>query len=170
MVSYQTHILWVLSVHLGLPPYQLCRSLEEWETCEKFRMSGVLVSNKSSKRALFSYLFNVRASLLAQRLKRLPPMRETRVWSLGREDPLKKEMAIHYSILAWRIPWTEKPSRLQSTGSQRVGHDWTTSPHLTYSTYKSATGTSRITLLLTGYICYLGNLAVMFRLSWYFSW
>ena len=57
-----------------------------------------------------------------QRLKRLPPMRETRVQSLGREDPLEKEMAIHSSILAWRIPWTEKPSRLQSTGLQRVGH------------------------------------------------
>ena len=64
-----------------------------------------------------------RASLMAQRLKRLPPTRETRVRSLGREDPLEKEMAIHSSILAWRIPWTEKPSRLQSTGSQRVGHD-----------------------------------------------
>ena len=47
-------------------------------------------------------------------------MRETRVRSLGREDPLEKEMAIHSSILAWRIPWTEKPSRLQSTGSRRV--------------------------------------------------
>ena len=63
------------------------------------------------------------ASLVAQRLKRLPPVWETRVRSLGQEDPLEKEMAIHSSILAWRIPWTEKPSRLQSTGSQRVGHD-----------------------------------------------
>ena len=50
-------------------------------------------------------------------------MWETQVQSLGREDPQEKEMAIHSSILAWRIPWTEKPSRLQSTGSQRVGHD-----------------------------------------------
>ena len=65
----------------------------------------------------------VQASLVAQRLKCLPPMRETRVQSLGREDPLEKEMAIHSSILAWRIPWTEKPSRLQSKGSQRVRHD-----------------------------------------------
>ena len=63
------------------------------------------------------------ASLVAQRLKRLPPMRETRVQSLGWEDPLEKEMATHSSILAWRIPWTEKPSRLQSTGSHRAGHD-----------------------------------------------
>ena len=68
------------------------------------------------------------ASLAAQRLKRLPPMRETWVWSLGREDPLEKEMVDHSSILALRIPWTEKPCRLQSTGSQRVGHDWSTSP------------------------------------------
>ena len=67
-------------------------------------------------------------SPLAQRLKRLPPMQETWVRSLGREDPLEKEMAIHSSILAWRIPWMEKPSRLQSTGSQRVRHDWATSP------------------------------------------
>ena len=64
-----------------------------------------------------------RSSLVAQRLKRLPPMRETRVQSLGREDPLEKDMAIHSSILAWRISWMEKPSRLLSTGSQRVGHD-----------------------------------------------
>ena len=63
------------------------------------------------------------SSLVAQRLKRLPPMQETRVRSLGREDPLEKEMAIHSSILAWKIPWTEKPSRLQPTGSQRVGYD-----------------------------------------------
>ena len=94
-----------------------------------------------------------RASLVAQRLKRLPAMWETPVRSLGQEDPLEKEiathssmekemathssmekemathssmekeMATHSSILAWRVPWTEEPGRLQSTGSQRVGHD-----------------------------------------------
>ena len=53
-------------------------------------------------------------------------MRETRVRSLGREDPLEKEVVTHSSILAWRIPWMEKPGRLQSMGSQRVGHDWVT--------------------------------------------
>ena len=63
------------------------------------------------------------ASLLVQRLKHLPAMQETWVLSLGREDPLEKEMATHSSILAWRIPWTEEPGGLQSTGSQRVGHD-----------------------------------------------
>ena len=50
-------------------------------------------------------------------------MRETQVQSLGREDLLEKEMATHSSILAWKIPWTEKPGRLQSMGSQRVGHN-----------------------------------------------
>ena len=63
------------------------------------------------------------ASLVAQRLKRLPAMRETWVPSLGREDPLEKEMATHSSLLDWRIPWMEEPGGLQSTGSQRVGHN-----------------------------------------------
>ena len=56
-------------------------------------------------------------------VKHLPTMRETRVQSLGWEDLLEKEMATHSSILAWRIPWMEEPDRLQSTGSQRAGHD-----------------------------------------------
>ena len=60
---------------------------------------------------------------MAQTVKRLPAMRETRVRFLGWEDPLEKEMAIHSSTLAWKIPWTEEPYRPQSTGSQRVGHD-----------------------------------------------
>ena len=64
---------------------------------------------------------------MAQRLKRLPEMRETWVRSQGWEDSLEKEMATHSSILAWRIPWTEEPGGLQSTGSQRVRHDWVTS-------------------------------------------
>ena len=51
---------------------------------------------------------------------------ETQVWPLGQEDPLKKEMATHSTILAWRIPWTENPGRLQSIGLQRVGNDWVT--------------------------------------------
>ena len=56
-------------------------------------------------------------------VKRLSTMQETRVQSLGWEDPLEKEMAIHSSTIAWKIPWTEEPGRLQSLGSQRVGHD-----------------------------------------------
>ena len=62
-------------------------------------------------------------SLVAQTVKRLSTMRETWVRSLGWEDPLEKEMAIHSSTIAWKVPWTEEPGRLQSMGSQRVGHD-----------------------------------------------
>ena len=66
------------------------------------------------------------ASLIAHLVNHLPAMQETRVQFLGQEDPLEKEMSTHSSILAWRIPWTEEPSGLQSTGSQRVGGDWET--------------------------------------------
>ena len=61
--------------------------------------------------------------LMAQMVKRLPAMRKTQVHSLGQEDPPEKEMATHSSTLAWKIPWTEEPGRLQSMGLQRVGHD-----------------------------------------------
>ena len=60
---------------------------------------------------------------MAHMVKGLPTMQETQVQSLGQEDPLEKEMANHSSILAWKIPWMEEPGRLQSMGSQRVGHD-----------------------------------------------
>ena len=63
------------------------------------------------------------ASPAAQMVKRLPTMRETRARSLSLEDPLEKEMATYSGILAWKIPWTEEPGRLQSMGSQRVRHD-----------------------------------------------
>ena len=62
-------------------------------------------------------------SLVAQTVKHLPAMRETWVQSLGQEDPLEKEMATHCSTLAWKITWMDEPGRLQSMGSQRVGHD-----------------------------------------------
>ena len=63
------------------------------------------------------------ALLVAQTINDLPAMQEIQVQSLDQEDPLEKGMAIHSSILAWRIPWTEEPGRLQSIGLQRVGQD-----------------------------------------------
>ena len=60
---------------------------------------------------------------MAQTVKNPPAVQETQVQSLGQEDAPEEEMAIHSSILAWEIPWTEKPGGLQSVGSQRVGHD-----------------------------------------------
>ena len=62
-------------------------------------------------------------SVVAQTIKPLPATRETQVRSLGREDFLEQETATHSSILAWKIPWTEEPGRLQSMGSQKVGHN-----------------------------------------------
>ena len=77
------------------------------------------------------YYLKYRTSLVAQTVKHLSTMWETWVQFLGREDPLEKEMAIHSSTIAWKIPWTEEPGRLQSMGSQSVRHDWTTSLHIT---------------------------------------
>ena len=68
------------------------------------------------------------ASLVAQLVKTLPAMQETQVRSLGWEDPLEKEMASHSNILAWRIPWTDEPGRLQSRGLQRVRHNLANKP------------------------------------------
>ena len=69
-------------------------------------------------------VFLISGSLnLAQMVKRLPTMRETWVRSLGQEDLLEKAKATHSSTLSWKIPWTEEPGRLQSMGSQKVGHD-----------------------------------------------
>ena len=90
--------------------------------------------------------------LVAQRIKRLPAIRETRVQFLGREDPLEKEIAIHSSTLAWKIPWTEEPDRLQSMGSQRVGHDW---------------ATSHFTLLSEASFIYITSMYVCIRHKWY---
>ena len=66
-------------------------------------------------------------SLVVQTVKRLPTIWETWVQSLGREDLLEKEMATHSSILVWKIPWMEEPGSLQSMGSHRIGHNWSTS-------------------------------------------
>ena len=68
-------------------------------------------------------LIGLWASLVDQSVKNLPAVQETRVQSLGSEDPLEKEMATPSSILAWKISWTEEPGGLQSMGSQRVRHD-----------------------------------------------
>ena len=70
------------------------------------------------------------ASLVAKMVKHLLAIKETQVQSLGREDPMEKEMATDSSILAWRIPWTAEPGRLQSMGSQRVRHEQLSHTHI----------------------------------------
>ena len=87
-------------------------------------------------------------SLVAQTVISLPAMWEIWVQSLGQEDPLEKEMATHSSLVAWRIPWTEEPGRLQSMGSQRVRHDRATNTH-TRKVHVAATEVSYKIVLLS---------------------
>ena len=93
-----------------------------------------------------------------QMVKCLPAMQETWVQSLGGEDPLEKEIATHSSILAWRIPWMEEPGGLQSTGSQRVRHDWATSlTHEDLQDLLEATPKKRCPLLHKGWNAKVGS-------------
>ena len=94
--------------------------LKELDITERLNNNILFLNFRSST---MSDLPDTRASLVAQTLKRLPAMREIWVRSLGREDPLEKEMATNSSTLAWKILWMENPGRLQSMASQRVGHD-----------------------------------------------
>ena len=94
---------------------------------------GLLYFIKSKMSSIGRCTFPSWASLVAQTVKRLPAMQETRVRFLGWEDPLEKEMAIHSRTFAWKIPWTEELDRLQSMGSQRVRQDRATSLSLSLS-------------------------------------
>ena len=87
--------------------------------------------------------------LVAQMVNNLPAMQETWVRSLGQEDPLEKGMATHFSILAWRNPWTEEPDGLQSMGLQRVGHAWTTNTFSTKVEFSSVQSLGRVQLFAT---------------------
>ena len=107
-----SHPPWLMQTHIllcGRPQHTSGLTYWEW---------GFMVRIKISKEFLIS--------LVAQTVKHLPTMWETRIQSLGQEDPPEKELATHSSTLAWKIPWTEEPGRLQSMGSQRAGHDWAT--------------------------------------------
>ena len=93
---------------------------------------------QSKESESLTQLSNYRLSLVAlvaQMVKDLPAVQETWVWSLGLEDPLEKEMVTYSRILAWGIPWTEGPGRLQSMGSQRVRNDWATNTFTITFTY-----------------------------------
>ena len=100
-------LFWLLTVYISLPAF-------------------VLYINKSFNSFVFGFSSSMScgASLVAQTVRNPPAVRETWVWSLGWEDPLEEGTATHSSILAWRIPWTEEPGRLQSMGLQSFGHDW----------------------------------------------
>ena len=108
----KTFHLLCFSNRIQLKQLQEAEREKECDFVKEYRITDVITR-----------LYKARASLVAQRLKRLPGMWETWVRSLGWKDSLEKEMATHFSTLAWRIPWREEPGRLQSMGSQRVGHD-----------------------------------------------
>ena len=95
------------------------------------------------KLSCINVILYLRASLVAQTVKNLTAMQETWVWSLGWEDHLGEEMATYSGILAWRIPWTEEPGGLQSTGSQRVWHNWATNTHTHTHTHTHKIGWDR---------------------------
>ena len=110
---------------------------------------------------------------MAQTAKRLPAIRETQVLFLGREDPLEKEMAIHSSTLAWKIPWTEEPDRLQSMGSQRVGHYslpyyWSFTFSLTFCYYEnySTIILCYISVCVCMYVCVYIRICNLLRIMW----
>ena len=99
----------------------------------------------------FSLFYKKHWNELSSTVKCLPAVRETRVQSLGWEDPLEKEMATHSSTIVWKIPRTKEPGRLQSMGSQRVGHDWATS-----HTYITESGNPKMAFryLFFGKLCF----------------
>ena len=110
--------------------------MQYWEIgalCQQIKLNSFLCHLLAEwpwqiTQALFVILLPFwKTSLVVQEVKHLPTTQETWVQSLGGDDPLEKEMATYSSILVWKIPWTEKPDRLQSVGSQRVEHDWATS-------------------------------------------
>ena len=91
----------------------------------KVENNNIKGKNITSTNLIFLSLESLKekASPMSQMVKNLPAMQETPVQSLGWKDPLEKGMAIHSSVLAWRVPWTREPGGLQSMGLQRVGHD-----------------------------------------------
>ena len=114
LLSHKKECIW-LSYKGVDEPRAYYTEWNEWET-DKYR--------------ILMHIYGIEgASLVTRVRKNLPAMQEIWVWSLDQEDPLEKGTAIHSSILAWRIPWTEAASRLQSMGWQRIRHDWATNTH-----------------------------------------
>ena len=118
-------LMWSLLKHNLHPTKKWLESLEQndwWWTLNIFK---------------YRTKAKTQVSLVAQTVKSLPATQETQVWSLDGEDPLEKGIITHYSILAWKIPWTEETGRVQFMGSQRVRHDWATNTHTHTHTAKT---------------------------------
>ena len=137
-----------------LMPYYLPRSSAGKESaCNAGDLTLIPESGRSTRGGIGCPLQYSWASLVTQLVKNLPAMWETWVWSQGWEDPLEKRTATHSNILAWRIPWTEEPGRLQSMGSQRVGHNWVTFA-FTFSYYLVRTPSAKVAwVVVVGFVC-----------------
>ena len=96
---------------------------KQWKQCQTLFFGAPKSRQMVTAAMKLKDAYSLGTSLVVQTVKRLPAMQETWVQSLGWEDPLEKEMATHSSTLSWKILWMEEPGRLQSMGSQRVGHD-----------------------------------------------
>ena len=122
---------WRGSINIYIYLYHKNVSIKKWNYLSFFTLTLSIWLYDPSKICFRSikHTHEVYQCIAAQMVKHLPAMQEIRVQSLGWEDLLEKETATHSSILAWRIPGTEASGRLQSMGSQRVGHDWATSLH-----------------------------------------
>ena len=123
-----------MNTDIQMCPYFKARSRIAGPFCSSLTFSGT-IKMFSTVTAAFYIPTSSGLPWWLKMVKRLPAVWESRVWSLGWEDTLEKEMATHSSTLAWKIPWTEEPGRLQSMGSQRVGLDWVTSLSFTSSVW-----------------------------------
>ena len=122
VTGFKGFVLNLLSSHTTLEVFPHS-SVGQESTCNAGDPGSIPGSGRSTGEEIGCPLQYSWASLVAHLVKNPPAMRETRVRSLGWEDPLEKEMAAHSSILAWKIPWMAEPGRVLSMGLQRVGHD-----------------------------------------------
>ena len=124
-------VFWMLSFKptFSLSSFTFIKNIPKKRTCSSASFENPSSIN-SETCVWFPGSILLMRFLVAQMVNNLPAMQETQVQSLGQEDSLEEGMAMHSSILAWRISWTEKPGRVQSMGSQRVGHDWAINTHV----------------------------------------
>ena len=155
----------------------LCTRCVTWSVCLlqpkdkrlfKWLDSYGRVSNVTGSQELANSMKHSSDFPIAQVVTNLPAMQETWLWSLGQEDTLEKGMATHFSILAWRIPWTEEPGRLHSVGSQRVGHDWATNTTICFRHSDWVVWLSRVVIMTFSiWSFYILGFKTMYVLTWF---
>ena len=125
--GYRSAVAWILDLIAACRLWNFSKFLNCTEIQFLYLKHRIILSFQGRCEKWFSWHSPRLQSMVAQMVKHLSAMWETRIRSLGWKDPLEKEMATHSSILTWKVPRMEEPGRLQSIGLQRVGHDWATS-------------------------------------------